>query len=79
MGIIAIFTSSVAFKKRGAEEIANYSKAIMEEKKEMLKYLVASAHNIATNNYAESHDIESLKSAYGEVIKSAVTQAFSVL
>lgn len=79
LGGVTIITGSLSLKKRGEAEIENYRAAIMGEKKEMLRYLVASAYNIARNKYAESQDTEKLKRSYGEILQSAVNQAYGVL
>jgi methyl-accepting chemotaxis protein len=59
MGIVTIVLSYVSLNKRGLEEVTTYRDALIEEKKEMLKYLVASAYNIAENNYKEDEGPES--------------------
>jgi methyl-accepting chemotaxis protein len=59
MGVVTIILSYVSLNKRGLEEVTTYRDALMEEKKEMLKYLVASAYNIAENNYREDKGPES--------------------
>lgn len=79
LGGTTVFVSSVSLKKRGEAEIENYRTAILSEKKEMLKYLVASAYNIALTNYNESQNVEKLKRTYGDILQSAVNQAYSVL
>lgn len=79
LGIATIVISSYALNKRGALEIESYRNAIMEEKTEQLKNLVGAATYIAEHNYAESQDTEKLKKYYGDIIKSAVNQAYAAL
>lgn len=79
LGGASIVISSYALLDRGEEEITGYRQAIMEEKKSMLKYLVASAYNNAQFNYDESQDTDKLKGYYGEIIRSAVNQAYAAI
>ncbi len=79
LGVVSIVISSYSLIDRGREEIVSYRQAIMGEKKAMLKYLVASAYNIAKHNYDESQDSAKLKKYYGSIIKSAVNQAYAVI
>jgi len=79
LGAATIIISSYALNKRGKEEIAGYRDSILEEKRGQLKNLVGTAYYIAQHNYEESQDTEKLKNYYGEVIKSAVDQAYTVL
>ncbi len=69
MGIVTIIISYFSLNKRGLEEITTYKDALLEEKKEMLKYLVSSAYTLAENNYREDKGAES-KSKTLDIINS---------
>ncbi len=79
LGIATIAISTHTMFKRGQEEAAAYRVAIMEEKKGLLKYLTTAAYHIAKNNYDESQDTEKLKKHYGEILQSAINEAYGVL
>lgn len=79
LGVVSVVISSYSLINRGEEEIAGYRDAIIQEKRGMLTYLVAAAYNIAEHNYQESQDTEKLKKYYGDIIRSAVNQAYSVI
>lgn len=79
LGGATIVISSYALNKRGQQEFDSFRQAIMKEKREQLKNLVGSAVYIAEHNHKESQDTAKLKQRYGNIIKSAVEQAFSVL
>jgi methyl-accepting chemotaxis protein len=79
LGVVSVLISSYGLVKRGETEVEGYRNAIMAEKKGMLTYLVAAAYNIAEHNYQESQDTEKLKKYYGEIIRSAVNQAYAAL
>lgn len=79
LGAATIVISSYALNKRGDIEIENYRTAIMEEKRDQLKNLVGAAYYIAQHNYTESQNTDKLKKYYGDILKSAVDQAFAAL
>jgi len=79
LGVVSVILSSYGLLKRGNEEVDGYRKAIMAEKKGMLTYLVAAAYTVAEHNYQESQDSEKLKKQYGDIVRSAVQQAYAVL
>ncbi len=79
LGITSVVISSYSLIQRGDEEVEGYRNAVMEEKKGMLKSLVSAAYFIAQHNYEEAQDTEKLKEHYGEIVQSAVNQAYAVL
>lgn len=79
LGVATIVMSSYALKKQGKQEIESYRIAIEQEKRAQLKNLVGAAYYIAEHNYSEAQDTEKLKKYYGDIIKSAVNQAYAAL
>jgi methyl-accepting chemotaxis protein len=79
LGLITVMTSAYTMFKRGHEEAAAYRVEMMAEKRDLLKSLMQVAYHIAEANYDESQDTERLKNYYGEILQSAVNEAYAVL
>ena len=78
VGGVSIFLSVSALRSEGKDSIAQYSAAVMGEKRSQIKDLVTSAYTIAKERLADSLDKEKIKAEYGDQVKAEIEQAFSV-
>ncbi|MCK5312830.1 MAG: methyl-accepting chemotaxis protein, partial [Desulfobacteraceae bacterium] len=77
VGVSLIFSIS-ALKQQGKLAIDEYRTDIMQEKKESLKNMVNAAHTIAQEQFKDSINKEQLRKDYGDRVRTAVNQAFTV-
>jgi methyl-accepting chemotaxis protein len=78
VGGASLFFSISALRSQGKASIDEYRTNIIAEKKEFLKNMVTAAHTIAVEQFSRSTDREYLSENYGDKVKVAINQAFSV-
>ncbi len=79
VGGVSLYFSITSLQRQGRRTIEEYHTNILQEKKELLKNMVAAAYTIALEQFNHSMDKEKLKTDYGSQVKAAVNQAYTVL
>jgi methyl-accepting chemotaxis protein len=78
VGAASILLSVSAIRSQGKQSIETYRKGMLNEKNELLRDLINTAHTIAKEKFAASKDKAKLRKEYGDIVKAAANQAISV-